>query len=80
MNIIDRYKKPTPKFIQIIRKIAVALVGISGAIWAISEEIPQILITIAYGTVIGSVAITISQAVDSDIEEIQSEKKIQHES
>ncbi|CAM3459028.1 hypothetical protein [Aequorivita lipolytica] len=67
MNILDRYKKPTPKFFRILRNIGLALVASGGAILAAPVVMPGILVTIAtYITVIGTVISSISQAVVAD--------------
>jgi hypothetical protein len=50
MTIIERYKKPTPKFFRTLRNIGIAL--------------PALLVTIAtYMTVAGTVVTAVSQAV-----------------
>lgn len=67
MNILDRYKKPTPKFFRILRNIGLAMVASGGAILAAPIVMPALLVTIAtYTTVIGTVISSISQAVVSD--------------
>lgn len=67
MKIIERYKKPTPKFFRILRNIGIALATAGGAIIAAPLSIPATIITIAtYMTVAGTVATAISQAVIKD--------------
>lgn len=69
MNILDRYKQPTPKFFKIIRNIGLTLAATGGAILTAPVALPSIVITIAtYATLIGTVATTVSQAavVDGD--------------
>ena len=67
MQIIERYKKPTPKFFRILRNIGIALATAGGAIIAAPVSIPATLITVAtYMTVAGTVATAVSQAVVSD--------------
>ncbi len=67
MKIIERYKKPTPKFFRILRNIGIALATAGGAIIAAPVSIPATIITIAtYMTVAGTVATAVSQAVVSD--------------
>jgi hypothetical protein len=67
MKIIERYKKPTPKFFRILRNIGIALATAGGAIIAAPVSIPATLITVAtYMTVAGTVATAVSQAVVSD--------------
>ena len=70
MKIIERYKKPTPKFFRILRNIGIALVTTGGAIIAAPVAIPATIVTIAtYMTVAGTVATAVSQAVVSDEKE-----------
>lgn len=70
MNILDRYKKPTPKFFRILRNIGLALAASGGAILAAPMAIPAIVVSIAvYATLIGTVVSSISQAVVSDKDE-----------
>tara|TARA_R110001606_G_scaffold266597_1_gene415563 strand:- start:4537 stop:4785 length:249 start_codon:yes stop_codon:yes gene_type:complete len=67
MKIIERYKKPTPKFFRILRNIGIALATAGGAIIAAPLSIPATIITIAtYMTVAGTVATAVSQAVIKD--------------
>lgn len=67
MKIIERYKKPTPKFFKILRNVGIALATAGGAIIAAPMSIPATLITVAtYITVAGTVATAVSQAVVAD--------------
>ena len=67
MKIIERYKKPTPKFFKVLRNIGIALATAGGAIIAAPLSIPATIITIAtYMTVAGTVATAVSQAVIKD--------------
>ncbi|ARV14832.1 hypothetical protein [Polaribacter sp. SA4-12] len=67
MKIIERYKKPTPKFFRLLRNIGIALATAGGAIIAAPISVPAIVISIAtYMTVVGTVATAVSQAVVSD--------------
>ena len=67
MKIIERYKKPTPKFFRVLRNIGIALATAGGAIIAAPLSIPATIITIAtYMTVAGTVATAVSQAVIKD--------------
>ena len=67
MNIIDRYKKPTPTFFRKLRNIGIALAAAGGAILAAPISLPALVITIAsYLAVAGTVVTTVSQAVVSD--------------
>lgn len=69
MNIVERYKKPTPKFFKTLRNIGIALATAGGAIIAAPITMPAIVVTIAtYMTVAGTVATAVSQAVVSDDE------------
>ena len=67
MKIIERYKKPTPKFVRVLRNSGIALATAGGAIIAAPISIPATIITIAtYMTVAGTVATAVSQAVVSN--------------
>ena len=69
MNIVERYKKPTPKFFKTLRNIGIALATAGGAIIAAPITMPAIVVTIAtYMTVAGTVATAVSQAVVTDNE------------
>ncbi len=69
MNIVERYKKPTPKFFRTLRNIGIALATAGGAIIAAPVAIPATVVTIAtYMTVAGTVATAVSQAVTMDDE------------
>ncbi|SFB90971.1 hypothetical protein SAMN04489722_101237 [Algibacter lectus] len=64
MNILERYKKPTPKFFKTLRNIGIALATAGGAIIAAPITIPALFVTIAtYMTVAGTVVTAVSQAV-----------------
>jgi hypothetical protein len=74
MKIIERYKKPTPKFFRILRNIGIALATAGGAIIAAPISIPATIITVAtYMTVAGTVATAVSQAVIKDEDTAESE-------
>lgn len=67
MNIVQRYKKPTPKFFKTLRNIGIALATAGGAIIAAPIALPAAVVTVAtYLTVAGTVATAVSQAVVSD--------------
>lgn len=67
MNLVERYKKPTPKFFKLLRNIGIALATAGGAIIAAPVALPAAVVTIAtYMTVAGTVATAVSQAVVSD--------------
>ncbi|AOW16853.1 hypothetical protein LPB03_04935 [Polaribacter vadi] len=75
MKIIERYKKPTPKFFKVLRNIGIALATAGGAIIAAPLSIPATIITIAtYMTVAGTVATAVSQAVIKDDDTSEKEK------
>lgn len=62
MQLLERSKKPTPKFFKVLRTIGLSLAGIGGAIIAAPVTLPSILITIAgYLTVAGGVLSGVSQ-------------------
>jgi hypothetical protein len=69
MNILERYKKPTPKFFRVLRNIGIAMATIGGAIIAMPISLPDLLINLgAYITIAGTVASAISQAVVESVE------------
>ncbi|NCP60034.1 MAG: hypothetical protein GW839_07010 [Flavobacteriales bacterium] len=64
MNIVERYKQPTPNFFKTLRNIGIALAAVGGAIIAAPISLPAIVVTVAtYLTVAGTVATAVSQAV-----------------
>ena len=67
MNLVERYKKPTPKFFKTLRNIGIALATAGGAIIAAPITMPALVVTIAtYMTVAGTVVTAVSQAVVKD--------------
>lgn len=67
MTLVERYKKPTPKFFRTLRNIGIALATAGGAIIAAPIALPATLVTIAtYMTVAGTVVTAVSQAVTVD--------------
>lgn len=69
MNIVERYKKPTPKFFRLLRNIGIALATAGGAIIAAPVALPAAVVTVAtYMTVAGTMATAVSQAVVKDEE------------
>lgn len=75
MNIVERYKKPTPKFFKILRNIGIALATAGGAIIAAPISMPALVVTIAtYMTVAGTVATAVSQAVVTDDENSETDE------
>ncbi|MCB0745740.1 MAG: hypothetical protein KDC67_17685 [Ignavibacteriae bacterium] len=75
MNIVERYKQPTPKFFKTLRNIGIALATAGGAIIAAPISMPAIVVTIAtYMTVAGTVATAVSQAVVTDDENTETDE------
>ncbi|SFZ94328.1 hypothetical protein SAMN05428642_10484 [Flaviramulus basaltis] len=75
MNIVERYKKPTPKFFKTLRNIGIALATAGGAIIAAPISMPALVVTIAtYMTVAGTVATAVSQAVVIDDENSETDE------
>jgi hypothetical protein len=75
MNIVERYKKPTPKFFKTLRNIGIALATAGGVIIAAPISMPTIVVTIAtYMTVAGTVATAVSQAVVTDDENTETDE------
>lgn len=75
MNIVERYKKPTPKFFKTLRNIGIALATAGGAIIAAPISMPALVVTIAtYMTVAGTVATAVSQAVVTDDENSETDE------
>lgn len=67
MTLVERYKKPTPKFFRTLRNIGIALATAGGAIIAAPVALPAAVVTVAtYMTVAGTVATAVSQAVTVD--------------
>ncbi len=67
MNILDRYKKPTPKFFRILRTLGVGLATAGGTILAAPVNIPDWLLSVAtYVVVAGTVVTAVSQAAVED--------------
>ncbi|HEX6913601.1 MAG TPA: hypothetical protein VF145_00080 [Chitinophagaceae bacterium] len=64
MEIINRMKKPTPRFFKKLRNIGLAIAAIGGSILTAPAELPELLVNIAgYLTVGGTVASAVSQSV-----------------
>lgn len=80
MNLVERYKKPTPKFFKVLRNIGIALATAGGAIIAAPISMPALIVTIAtYMTVAGTVATAVSQAVVVDNNSKQKGKVISND-
>ena len=75
MNIVERYKKPTPKFFRTLRNIGIALATAGGAIIAAPMAMPALIVKIAtYMTVAWTVATVVSQAVVKDEENVEDDE------
>lgn len=69
MNLVERYKKPTPKFFRVLRNIGITLATAGGVILASPVALPALIVSIGgYMTVAGTVAVSVSQAVVKDVE------------
>ena len=67
MNLIKRYKAPTPKLFRWLRTVGLALAAAGGAVLASPVAMPVGLISAAgYLTVAGSVMSAVSQAAVED--------------
>lgn len=72
MNLVERYKKPTPKFFKLLRNIGITLATIGGIVLTAPIALPTFVLTIGgYLAVAGAVATTVSQAVVSDTKKEQ---------
>ena len=77
MNLVERFKEPTPSFFRKLRNIGIALAATGGAILAAPISLPAVIITIAtYLTVAGTVATAVSQAVVIDESNSESKKDV----
>ncbi|MGO3183262.1 MAG: hypothetical protein ACTIJ9_10550 [Aequorivita sp.] len=80
MNLIERYKKPTPKFFKTLRNIGIVLGTVGATILASPVTIPVGLVTVAtYLTLAGAVVTAVSQAVVSDDGKEVSKSEIKQE-
>lgn len=80
MNLIERYKKPTPKFFKTIRNIGIVLWTVGAAILSSPVTIHVGLVTVAtYLTLAGAVVTAVSQAVVRDDGEEVSKSEIKQE-
>ncbi|MDX1774880.1 hypothetical protein DFR65_104228 [Oceanihabitans sediminis] len=67
MNIIERSKKPTPKFFRVLRTVGLSLLAVSGSIMAAPIALPASIVTIAgYVAVAGGVLSAVSQVTVED--------------
>ena len=77
MDLMDRYKKPTPQLFKVLRNIGIALGASGAAILTAPVVLPAALVTVAtYATVAGTVVTVVSQAVVSDGGEEETETDI----
>ena len=69
MNILDRYRKPTPKFFRVLRNIGLAMATIGGTLLSAPISLPVWLLSVAtYAVVAGTVATAISQAAVLEVD------------
>lgn len=69
-KVVNRLNRPTPRFFQKVRNIALSAAAVGAAILAAPAGIPLVLIKIAgYLTVAGSVAGGVSQVAVTNEEE-----------
>ena len=67
MNLIQRFKSPTPKFFRILRNVGLCLAAAGGILVAAPVAIPVGLVTAGgYLIVAGSVATAVAQATTVD--------------
>ncbi len=67
MNILDRYKKPTPDFFKFLRNLGICFATAGGTIIAAPIDAPEWLLSAAtYLVVIGTVITAVCQATVSD--------------
>ncbi len=77
MNVLERYKKPTPAFFKRLRNIGITLATVGGTIYAAPIAMPDLLVNIAgYLTVAGTVAVTVSQAAVQEGETLKAEEDV----
>lgn len=63
MNILNRYKSPTPKFFRTLRNVGLVLATAGGTLLAAPVALPAWLLSAAtYVVVAGTVATAVSQA------------------
>jgi hypothetical protein len=77
MTIVERAKAPTPKFFRVLRRIGLALLGISGTIVAAPVLLPAAVVTAAgYVAVAGGVLSAVSQITVDDkiLKQVQDDK------
>ena len=80
MKIVERYKKPTPKFFRILRTIGLSLLAVSGSIIAAPIALPAGVVTIAgYVAVAGGVISAVSQVTVDDSEKKAKENSNQED-
>jgi uncharacterized membrane protein YeiH len=68
MNLIERVKSPTPKFFRVLRSVGLAMLAISGSIFAAPVALPVMVATVAgYVAVAGGVISAVSQMTVSPL-------------
>jgi len=73
-KVIERIKKPTPKFFKIIRNVGLALLSVSGVIATAPISLPAIVITASgYVALAGGILSAVSQLT------VESEEKFERE-
>lgn len=73
LNVVERFKAPTPKFFKKLRTIGLILAATGGALVTAPVMLPAVVVTIGgYLIVAGGVASAVSQAV---VEECRTNKK-----
>lgn len=67
MNLIERFKAPTPKFFRVLQKVGLAILAISGTIVAAPVALPAVVVSTAgYLAVAGGMISAISQITVDD--------------
>lgn len=62
MNIIRRWKAPTPRFWKRVQKVAITVGAVAGVLIAAPITLPAVVVTAAgYAITAGTVAATLSQ-------------------
>lgn len=68
MNLLDRYRRPTPRFFRILRALGVSLASGGAAVLGAPAVLPEVLVSLAgYAVVAGTVITAVSQAVVADV-------------
>ena len=68
MNLLERYRKPTPRFFRILRTVGISLASAGAALLAAPVALPAVVLSLAgYAVVAGTVVTAVSQAVVADV-------------